>query len=457
MYNQNSINMRKITIKSLLIIALAIIPMTFFGQNNGEEQQAKPNNNHYWTIGFDEGATLLFGDNKPWDFKNVRPEIGIFGGYTFAKHFSVYARLSAGTVRGKLDKTLTIENASFLGADINLAVDLVSLLWGYNPDRVFGLVPHIGFGQIQYQTRAYVNGNLVKYGYDDATTTLKGKGIGGRRIAWELPMGVRFDFNLNRKCALFLDIMATRTDTDRLDAYATSSSKHYDWFSAGLVGFRYNFRKNDPAAPCYTQDELNKQVEDALKKYKDENPPVSEEEIQKRIDEEVAKATAGMTADNTNNEGEVTWEAYDVNLKFAANKTEVEESDYNKSEVKKISDDKANGRDITNIRVEGWASPEGYDDQNQTLSQKRADATVKYIKKGLGEEANSIKFESKGMGSDWEGFRNAVNDSNISNKEEVLKVIDAKDTKALNVLKEKNPELKNLLKELRITNVFVNE
>ena len=442
--------MRKITFKSLLIIALAIIPMTIFAQENNAEEQAKPNNNHYWTVGFDEGATLLFGDNKAWDFKNVRGEIGIFGGYTFAKHFSVYGRISAGTVRGKLDKVFTIENASFFAYDLNLGADLISLIMGYNPDRVFGMTPHIGIGQMQYQTRAIVNGQLVKYGYDDATTTKKGNGIGGRRIIWELPMGVRFDFNLNRNCAIFVDVMATRTDTDRLDVYATKSSKHYDWFSAGLIGFRYNFRKADPApapapaeADCDACKEAIQQavkdaVEDALKNYQ----PAPAEPVS-----QAAEETEAVEA--------VPFKNIDLDLTFKVGSAEVADTQANRDEIKEISDDIEAGMQFSKIKVDGYASPEGNDKQNQKLSEDRANATVNYIQNNLGDQVKDVEFEAKGNGSDWDGFFAALESSSISNKAEIAKAIKEAEnpTAKLNELKAKNAELESLLNKLRRTTV----
>ncbi len=439
--------MKKFTLKSLLIIALAIVPMTIFAQNNDSEEPAKPNNNHYWSVGFDEGATLLFGDNKAWDFKNVRPEIGIVGGYTFAKHFSVYARLSAGTVRGKLDNVLTIENASFLGADINLSADLVSLLGGYNPDRVFGLTPHVGFGQIQYQVRATVNGQMVKYGYNDATTTQKGKGIGGRKVVWDVPMGVRFDFNINRNIGLYLDVMTTYTDTDRLDAYP--SGKHYDWFSAALIGFKYNFRKADPApapepvAPdCDAcADAIRQAVKDAVDEALKNQQPC----------EEPAKAEAAATEAAA----AVPFKNIDLDLTFKSGSAEVEDSEANREEIKEISDDIDAGMQFSTVKVEGYASPEGNDKQNQQLSQDRADATVAYIQNNLGDKVKDVEFESEGMGSDWDGFFKALKNSNISNKAEIEKSIrTAEDpTVKLNELRKQYTELESLLKTLRRTKV----
>ena len=439
--------MKKITLKSLLIIALAIIPMAVFAQNNSNEQ-AKPNNNHYWSIGFDEGATLLFGDNKPFDFKNVRPEIDVFAGYTFAKHFTIYGRITAGTLRGELDKVFKVKNSSFIGADLNLSVDLISLFLGYNPDRVFGLVPHVGFGQIQYQARSEVYGKTVKWGYDEKNGH-KGKGIGGRRMAWDVPMGVRFDFNLNRKCALFLDVMTTYADSDRLDAYSTKLSKHNDWYSAALIGFRYNFRKNDPqpvaaAAPadCDACADAIKQavkdaVEDALK-----NNPCNQE------------AMEGEEDDAEGAESMVPFKELDLTDEFIfeVGKANIKDTKGDLDKIQEVRDEIGNNQAIVKtVKVDGYASPEGNDKQNQKLSEDRAKAAESYIKNKLGDDVKDAEFETVGNGSDWEGFFKALEESNIENKAEIKDSIEKAENKTakLNELKEKYPELKELFKPLR--------
>lgn len=448
--------MSKITIKSLLLAVLAIIPMAFYAQN-AEESQAKPNNNHYWYVGFDEGATLLFGDNKPGDYiKNVRPEIGIHGGYTFAKHFSAYGRVSAGTLKGSLANTFTVENASFFAYDLNLSADLISLIWGYNPDRVFGLKPHVGFGQMMYQARINSKGQTIKVGYDDSPKDLKGNGIGGRRIVWELPFGVEFEFNLNRKCALYLDIATTYTDTDRLEAYA--GGKHYDWFSTGAVGFRYKFRKADPAPVAVPTEEkapdceackdaiqqaVKDAVEEALKDY--QPAPAAVAPVQEEADDAEAL--------------EKYYEEKDIHLTFKVGKAVVEDTKANKDQVKEVSDEMEAGREIHTIKTIGYASPEGNEKQNQTLSENRAKATADYIQKELGDKAEGIQFDAKGMGSDWDGFFKALDESNIAKKAEIAETIKNADdqTAALNQMKAKYPELNNLLNSLRRTQVYINK
>ena len=450
--------MSKFTFKSLLIIVLAIMPMTFFAQNN-EENQEKPNNNHYWSIGFDEGATLLFGDNKAFDFKNLRPQIGIFGGYTFAKHFTAYGRLSAGTVRGELENVFRVENASFIQFDVNIAADLVSLIAGYNPDRLVGLIPHVGFGQMHYQARTIVGGQTYKYGYNDEGTTVKGKGIAGRKVVFEIPMGIQFEFNLNRNCALFFDVTTTRTDTDWLDGYATGD--HYDWYSAASVGFKYKFRKADPkpapepvapAAPdCEACKEAIQQavkdaVEEALKNYQ----PAPKEVAPEEEEAEDAESLENL---------EKNYEEKDIHLSFKVGKAEVENTQANKDQVKEISDEIEDGREIHTIKTIGYASPEGSETQNQKLSEDRAQATADYIQKNLGDKAEGITFDAKGMGSDWDGFFKALEASDIQEKAEIAETINNADDKtvAVNQMKAKYPALNDLLNNLRRTQVYINK
>ena len=200
-------------------------------------------------------------------------------------------------------------------------------------------------------------------------------------------------------------------------------------------------------------EELDREVEEALQIYHEEEP--IEEDIEQRIGDEVAKTRWEMEEEYENSEAEVAYEAVDVNLEFEVGKAEVKDSEYNKNELKKISDDLDKGREIRYIIVQDYTSPDGDEKQNIKISQDRADAAVKYIKKGLGEYANNITFQSKGMGSDWDGLAEAVRNSNLTNKDEILKVIDEKDAKSLNALKEKTPELKNLVNTIRRVEIYL--
>jgi outer membrane protein OmpA-like peptidoglycan-associated protein len=442
--------------KSLLIIALAVLPLTFFGQNDQANENQKKEKTSYWYVGFNEGATLLFGDNKTWDFENVRPELDVNGGFVFAKHFAVYGRIGAGTLRGKLNNVFKVENASFIAYDLNLSVDLVSLIWGYNPDRVFGLKPHAGFGQMQYQARTILaNGQVLKFGYDDATTTSKGNGIGGRKVVWEVPMGIECEFNLNRRVALLLDVMTTYTDTDGLEAYV--GGKHYDWFSAVNVGFRYKFRpkKETPCVPDETElnecREALQQAQEALEQCQ------KDKEAAEKAMQEAQAAAAAAEAEKAASKAEVEYEAKDMHLTFAMGKAVVENTPANKAELKKITDDMENGREIDEIKVVGHASPEGNAAYNQKLSKDRADATAKFIKDGMGEKANDINFVTEGKGADWDGFIAEIQNSDMADKDQIINELQNSDDKvaALKKISAKHPEIKKFYPELRQTEILI--
>lgn len=77
---------------------------------------------------------------------------------------------------------------------------------------------------------------------------------------------------------------------------------------------------------------------------------------------------------------------------------------------------------VTGTRVVAYASPEGGQEYNAKLSDKRAASAKKVWKKVTGGmEADNLEIKS--MGQDWEGFREAVQKSDISDKELILRVL----------------------------------
>lgn len=77
---------------------------------------------------------------------------------------------------------------------------------------------------------------------------------------------------------------------------------------------------------------------------------------------------------------------------------------------------------VTGTRVVAYASPEGGQKYNAKLSDKRAASAKKVWKKVTGGmEADNLEIKS--MGQDWEGFQEAVQKSDISDKELILRVL----------------------------------
>lgn len=77
---------------------------------------------------------------------------------------------------------------------------------------------------------------------------------------------------------------------------------------------------------------------------------------------------------------------------------------------------------ITGTQIVAYASPEGGEELNSKLSDKRADSASeawKSISKGLEADAPEVKS----IGQDWDGFQEAISKSNIQDKDLILRVL----------------------------------
>lgn len=115
-------------------------------------------------------------------------------------------------------------------------------------------------------------------------------------------------------------------------------------------------------------------------------------------------------------------------LDFPVNKTTIY-PDYRKNpeELKKIIatidlvKNDPNAR-ITEIDIVGYASPEGNYNSNARLAQSRSQALKKYVKDLYNFEQDIIKVNS--VPEDWQGLRDYVANSNFSQKNEILLLLD---------------------------------
>jgi len=435
--------MKKFTIKSLLIIALAIIPMTIFAQ----EEQTPTNN---WFIGIEGGATQFFGDNTAFKMDQTSWDAGLFFGYTFKNSIYLYANVGYVDLKGKNDGFYKINNLNLIQGNINLGYDVLQLI-KLNPHRLVGIVPHVGYGVMMHKSEVEFNdGTIVKNGYSNSNN---GGGLDGRRTVFQIPVGVNFVFNFTKHFQANIDVVATKTDTEGMDC--VQRGKHTDWYSYANLGLAYKFGARDakkcpvcpevePAAPdCDAcADAIRQAVKDAVDEAMKNHPC---EEAQ----------PARSEAANTEAVEAVPFKNIDLDLTFKTGSAKIEDSEANRNEIKEISDDIEAGMQFSTIKVEGYASPEGNDKQNQQLSQDRADATVAYIQKNLGDQVKDVEFQAKGNGSDWDGFYTALRNSNITDKAEIEKSIKEAEnpTAKLNQLRNQYPALESLLKSLRRTQV----
>lgn len=427
--------------KLLLIIALALVPMTFYGQENNAE---KPKNNNHWFIGIEGGVTSLFADNQSYNLDRTNWNASMSIGYSFAKFLKAYGKIGYFELLGVYDNYYNLDECNFINGNLNVGLDVMQLI-KYKPDRVFGFGPHIGYGQLQLRSKSTFNdGTVVKWGYDEEDGN-KGGGISGRRVIYEIPMGVDFTFNLSKRFALYADFTAVKTDTECLDA--NPSGDHKDWYAYANLGLKFKFGyKKDKAQP-----EPKEVIEEPVEETPVKEEPIEEEPVEELEPEEEVIAEEEAVA--------VVFGANDIRLTFPVGKSTITRTQANFDEVDKIGADIDNGRVITSIVVIGYASPEGGAKLNENLARERAKSTIAFIKERLGEKARGIKFEAETMGADWEGFYAAVEKSNLSNKDAIIRELknSSDPIMTLNKLATLYPSIKSLYGNLRRTEIIIKD
>ena len=119
---------------------------------------------------------------------------------------------------------------------------------------------------------------------------------------------------------------------------------------------------------------------------------------------------------------------------------------------------------ITGVSFDGYASPEGEEDNNNKLSQDRAKNVRKIIEREL--KRDGIKYQDDfitlvGKGPDWEGVYNAIKNSNIEDKDMILRSLDdqplleTKEATLRSLANTYNLIKDDILPELRRTNIVV--
>lgn len=76
------------------------------------------------------------------------------------------------------------------------------------------------------------------------------------------------------------------------------------------------------------------------------------------------------------------------------------------------------------MNIRGYASPEGKFDYNKVLAERRTRSLSDYVTKEYPQLQKAAVYQVTGMGEDWEGLRTGIKGSSLSNKEEILSIID---------------------------------
>ncbi len=122
-------------------------------------------------------------------------------------------------------------------------------------------------------------------------------------------------------------------------------------------------------------------------------------------------------------------EQIETQILYDVNKADVKTSRLNSAEVKAFEQFLKEAQTDQRAKVEGgkiigYASPEGPEDKNNKLSIQRAKSAKEAYDKTISKRANlnlDVSVEEKG--EDWEGFKKLVEQSNIEDKDLIIRVL----------------------------------
>ncbi len=140
------------------------------------------------------------------------------------------------------------------------------------------------------------------------------------------------------------------------------------------------------------------------------------------------KPTAG--ADNFQR---VTTHEQMADIHYVIERTNVRDSELEKDDIQQLEKfikevETATNKNYSQIALHGYASPDGPMDLNERLSKGRRKTANEYLstvadEEILSEDAAQRIYEGKATTEDWEGFKKLVQESNIQDKDLILRVL----------------------------------
>ena len=136
------------------------------------------------------------------------------------------------------------------------------------------------------------------------------------------------------------------------------------------------------------------------------------------------KGTYNMQADKYQ---EVIPEEVEAQILYLINSADVRSSQINSADIKDYQNDIKNvmndeRRTIKGTEIVAYASPDGPEAKNNILSDKREASAEKAFKK-VAKKLETGEVSGKSIGEDWEGFQELINNSNIEDKDLIIRVL----------------------------------
>lgn len=251
--------------KLMMLVIIALLPVAMFAQKGNHKQPVQ----RYFYLSGEGGFSINHGDlanyegwifedfNKDYFLNNLNGKLGL--GYQFGGVIGMNAKFGYGTLAGEKHgqflrlvdgaatpefQDLQLNKTTYFDGNLNLTFNLCNLFFGYNPYRVFNLIPHVGIGGIYYKA-----GQVNKL---DANNQVVGEAVAKEKadyaLTYTIPVGGELNFNLGKKVDLFVDYTYHFAGKDNLDQIAKAPTDEIeyvnDMYSQLNLGLRYKF--NNP-------------------------------------------------------------------------------------------------------------------------------------------------------------------------------------------------------------------
>ncbi len=137
-------------------------------------------------------------------------------------------------------------------------------------------------------------------------------------------------------------------------------------------------------------------------------------------------------------------ETYSADIKFLIQQANIRASEIKSAEMNELHAQikeatTAENREIENVNISSYASPDGGVELNTRLAENRENNTVKYMQKQWKKDKIDADLTAEFTAQDWEGFRELVAASNIQDKDLILRVLSM-----YNDPEQREREIKNL-------------
>ena len=194
------------------------------------------------------------------------------------------------------------------------------------------------------------------------------------------------------------------------------------------TGGRYKQQASFDYVPAMAKSELYLRFDATVGKKKYEIPDIL---IAKGVvsTAKLAEAKDNKTVITADKFQRIIQETQEAEIRFLIQQVALRNSETGSEQMKDlratIKDvNAADKKEINKLEVSGYASPDGGLDLNQRLAEQRQANAQRFLQQQLRKDKVNANIASDVTFEDWEGFRRALENSNIQDKDLVLRVLD---------------------------------